>query len=499
MADEDITPYIKWPGNAPCQWIMFYTNALTLLDTLYDETCTLQTKITKFINAANHHFARSPTKGQKPRKQVKKVIHIPDNRQPCHIVCISKQKDTAINRHSCQTVATSCKDRSPTPHLCSRSKADTREPHQPTSTSYRARSPTPHLWEHSNANARTSSQSITIPLQKDNHSFHISTIQLHQGSPHSTENQSIITENSSLQDQFRCIPGPSTRKRVNSSRIPIPSKLLCHNLASSKKNKPQSCYKGVSHIPVPHGRKEHILKSTTKDNAYIDASNLSDTASVCDHIEMPRDNTATNKVHNSQGDSKANTQDQDLSATVQPKQHKTPQPNEISPPMPTLSSQNTHNHKKQYITRPLFAKNNTGPPPLLPKATTSRPQHISCSKQWPALLPTPVCSGSPTIPNSRQQLPMPSPMFNHFTSPAYYGAVTKVPHHTPLYLPVIILTLTDKFIKLLCQQGYQDTIHQKQYVHRGIQTNIITPLRRNQLELEHKLELKHKLNSNIFH
>ena len=373
----------------------------------------------------------------------------------------------ATNRQSCQPVATSCKDRSPTPHPHSRSKADTREPHQPTSTSYRARSPTPHLWEHSNANARTFLQSITIPLQKDNHSFHLNTIQLHQGSPHSTENQSINTEESSLQDQFRCIPGPSTRKRVNSSHIPILSKPLCHNLASSNKHKPQSCYKGVSHIPVPHCRKKHLLQTTTKDNAYEDVSNLSDTASVGDRIEMPRDNTTTNKVHNSQGDTKANTQDQDLSATMQ---HK-----------PSPSSQNTYNYKKQYITRPVSAKNNTGPPPLLPRATISRPQHLAYSKQRPALLPPPVCSRSPIIPNSRQQLPVPSPMFNHLTSPAYYGAVTKVPHHTLLYLPVIILTLTDKFTKLLCQQGYQDTIHQKQYVHRGIQTNIITPLWRNKL------------------
>ena len=191
---------------------------------------------------------------------------------------------------------------------------------------------------------------------------------------------------------------------------------------------------------------------------------------------MPRDTTATDKLHNSQGDTKANTQNQDLSATVQPKHHRTPQPTETSTPMPTPSSQDTHYHKKQYITRPLSAKYNTGPPPLLPKATTSRPQHVASSKQQPVLLPTPVCSRSPTIPNSRQQLPVLSPMFNHLTTPAYYGAVTKVPHHMPLYLPVIILTLTDKFTKLLCQQGNQDTIHQKQYVHKGIQTDTITPL-----------------------
>ena len=114
MADEDISPYIHWPGKTRCPWIMFHANALTLLDTLYDETCSPQTKITKFITAAKRHFARSPTRGKKSNKQAKKLIHIPGE-------SISKQKDTATNRQSQQPVATSCKDRSPTPHPHSRS------------------------------------------------------------------------------------------------------------------------------------------------------------------------------------------------------------------------------------------------------------------------------------------------------------------------------------------------------------------------------------------
>ena len=132
-----------------------------------------QAKITKFITAAKRRFARSPTRGKNSKEQAKKVIHIPG-------VSSYKQKDTATNRQSCQPIATSCRDRSPTPHPCSRSKADTREPWQPTSNNYRARSPTPP-WGHSHATARTFLQSI-IPLQKDNYSFHIDTIQLHQGS-----------------------------------------------------------------------------------------------------------------------------------------------------------------------------------------------------------------------------------------------------------------------------------------------------------------------------
>ena len=168
MADEDISPYSSWPGKTLCPWIMFHANALTLLDTLYDETCSPQTKITKFITAAKHCFARSPTRGKKSKKQASKVIHIPGE-------SFSKQQDITTNRQSRQPTASSCKDRSPTLHPLSRSIADTREECQPTSNSHRARSnshrarsPTP-LRRCSNANARTFSQSVTIP--RPIHSF----------------------------------------------------------------------------------------------------------------------------------------------------------------------------------------------------------------------------------------------------------------------------------------------------------------------------------------
>ena len=488
MADEDISPYISWPGKTQCPWILFHANALTLLHTLYGETCSPQTKINKFITAAKRRFARSPTRVKKSKKQTNKVIHIPGE-------SFSKQKTTATNRQSRQPAPTSCRDRSLTPHPFGRGKADTREEWQPTSNSHRARSPTPP-WRHRsptpphrrrNANTRTF-------LQRIDHSLHIDTIQLNHSSPHSTVSHSLNTTKSSLQDQSRCIPGPSTRKRVSSFCIPICSKLRCHNLASSHNNKPQSCYKGVSCIPVPHGRVKHIVKSHTKDHAYEDASFSSDTDSVDsvssdtdsvdsihDQIEMPRDTTTTNKVHNSQGDTRVITQNHDLNATGQPKQHRASQLTETSPSRSTLPSQNTYHHTKQRIPGPLSAKYNTGPPPVLPKATTSRPQHMAIRRQRPALLPTPACSRSPIIPSSRQQLPIPSPTFNHLSTPIYHGAVIKPPHLTPLYLPVIVLTLTDKFTKLLCQQGYLDTTHQKQYVHKGIQTNTITPLWRHKL------------------
>ena len=213
---------MAYKGNSPCPRTIFYINALNHMDTLHEETCPPQTKITKFINAARCHFAspdRNPTRGKKSKKQAKKMVQNPHKKQPCHTVNGSKQKNTVNNRQSSQPVATSCKDRSPTPHPHNRGKADTKQSHQPTSTSCRTRNPAPQPCEHGNTFDRTFSESIYTSLQKDNNSFQIGTMQLHQNSPHSTEN-------SSLQDHFRCIARPSTSNHVKKSCIPILSKLV---------------------------------------------------------------------------------------------------------------------------------------------------------------------------------------------------------------------------------------------------------------------------------
>ena len=112
---------------------------------------------------------------------------------------------------------------------------------------------------------------------------------------------------------------------------------------------------------------------------------------------MPWDTTATNKTYNSQGDTKANTWDQHPSATVQPRQHGTPKPTVTSHLLPILSSQNTHNHKKTIHYKTIVCNKQHRTTTI---ATVSKPQHMACSKQWPALLASLVCSRSPTIPNS---------------------------------------------------------------------------------------------------
>ena len=45
------------------------------------------------------------------------------------------------------------------------------------------------------------------------------------------------------------------------------------------------------------------------------------------------------------------------------------------------------------------------------------------------------------------------------------------------------IKLTDKFTNLMCQQLHQNTNHQKQYIHKGTQTDIVTPLGRSKPSL----------------
>ena len=184
------------------------------------------------------------------------------SKQQAALTHCKQQQTEGHSKQQAIMPATSCKDRSPTPHPCrsdntahssmERGREDTRQSGQPTARSCRNRSPTPHPCEHGNTCVRTSSKSTNKSLWMDN-SFQIDTILVHQNSPQSTEH-------SSLQDYFRCIPGPSTHNHVKPSHIPVPSKLLFQNTTRNNKDKPQKCYKGVSCITIPQCRKKHIIK-----------------------------------------------------------------------------------------------------------------------------------------------------------------------------------------------------------------------------------------------
>ena len=75
-------------------------------------------KISKFLNAANHHFkhqVKSHNRGRSYKKQPRGVTNRLGHRQPHHSAQSSKRKGNSNARKSCQTTTTSCRDRSPTP------------------------------------------------------------------------------------------------------------------------------------------------------------------------------------------------------------------------------------------------------------------------------------------------------------------------------------------------------------------------------------------------
>ena len=111
----------------------------------------------------------NPKGSKKSTEQLKEKMENPIN---------SIKKGTADNRHSCQTTATKCKNRSPTPHPC---KCD--------NTS------------HSQINGNKENTDNSLPM--DSRTFHIDTIQ------------------PSLQDHFKHITRPSNDSHAKPSCIVI--------------------------------------------------------------------------------------------------------------------------------------------------------------------------------------------------------------------------------------------------------------------------------------
>ena len=99
-------------SNTQCPWKNFYTNALKYMDSLHAETCQLQMKIARFILAARHHFA-SPA--MNPKRSKKSTEQLEQLKEKMEKPINSIKKGTADNRHSHQTTATKCRNRSSTP------------------------------------------------------------------------------------------------------------------------------------------------------------------------------------------------------------------------------------------------------------------------------------------------------------------------------------------------------------------------------------------------
>ena len=118
-------------NNFQCSWTKFFTKAMNQLTILHAAKYPSHAKITKFLNAANHHFkhhVKSHNRSKSFKKQPRGVTNRLEHRQPCHSAQSSKMKGNSNARKSCQTTITSYRDRSPTPfpHKCNRIKEDAR-------------------------------------------------------------------------------------------------------------------------------------------------------------------------------------------------------------------------------------------------------------------------------------------------------------------------------------------------------------------------------------
>ena len=104
--------------NFQCSWTQFFTKAMSQLTSLHAARYPSHAKISKFLNAANNHFAHhvtSQNRGRSYKNQPRRVTNRPNHRQPHHSAQSSKRKAKSTARQSCQTTTTSCRDRSPTP------------------------------------------------------------------------------------------------------------------------------------------------------------------------------------------------------------------------------------------------------------------------------------------------------------------------------------------------------------------------------------------------
>ena len=117
-------------NNFQYSWTKFFTKAMNQLTILRAAKYPSHAKITKFLNAANHHFkhhVKSHNRGRSYKKQPRGVTNKQEHRQPHHSAQSSKRKGNSNARKSHQTTTTSCRDRSPTPFplKCNRINGDT--------------------------------------------------------------------------------------------------------------------------------------------------------------------------------------------------------------------------------------------------------------------------------------------------------------------------------------------------------------------------------------
>ena len=438
-------------NNFQCSWTQFFTKAMNQLTSLHAARYPSHAKISKFLNAANNHFKRqvkSHTRGRPYNKQPRGVTNRLKHSQPHHSAQNSKRTGKSNGRQSCQTTTTSCRDRSPTPF--------------------------PHKRNRIN-------EDINNLSHLDTHSFDISTVTLEQNSHNSTDSadlpliqdhlpqvsssQQFYPKKHSLQDHFSPTSPQQQDSSTNQSFQDHSSPEASFQLFPSKNHSSQDHF--LQEAPLQqflsekHSLQDHSLPTSKHQDYYSQKHSLQDhpmqKPSSCNY--SPQKQLLQDHIP-----PKASLQDhlQHTPATsteYRPKQHHqwTSSPKHFQPP-----------RKSPLLPTPVYSHQQHLPGPL-----PSYSQH-----HWKQGIPKPY-----NITNNRQQIPLlPNPPY-HYNLPVYHKTnsigsftwqTTHIQPQVPVYLPVILLTLTDKFMNLTHPQHHRYYNQPMQHVHQGTQTTVTT-------------------------
>ena len=440
-------------NNFQCSWTKFFTKAMNQLTILHAARYPSHAKISKFLNAANHHFkhhVKSHNRGRSYKQQPRGVTSRLKHRQPHHSAQGSKRKGNSNVRKSHQTTTTtSCRDKSPTPFPCKCNRI----------------------------NEDTNNLS-----HMDTHLFDISTVTLEQNSHNSTDSadlpsvedhllqassfQQFYPKKHSLQDHF----SPNSLQQQDSSTDQSfqdhSSQEASFQLFPSKNHSLQDHFLQEAplrqYLSEKHSLQDHSLPKSMHQDCYSQIHSLQD--------------------HSMQKSSFCNCSSQKQLL----QDHSSPKAS-LQDHLKHIPAQPTEYHPKQHHQWTSSPKHFQPPrkSPLLPTPVYSHQQYLPgpvpgySQHHWKHGIPRPY-----NIASNRNQTPLlPNPPY-HYNLPAYHKTnnigpfkwqTTNIHPQVPVYLPVILLTLTDKLMNFTHPQHHRYYNQQMQHVHQGTQTTVTTP------------------------